>query len=160
MSRIRLRPARTGDQARLIALQRDTIGSSYRPFLGDAVVDGFIGSGAVEAYVETTIERCRVLVLDGQIVGCAVLEADLLDLMMIEPPRQRQGLGSRLLAEVERDLFAQHPEIRLESFALNNQANVFYRKHNWTEVERFADRESGVDKLLFTKRRETSGRVR
>ena len=33
-------------------------------------------------------------------------------------------------------------------------------KQVWTEVERLADRGSGVDTLLFTKRRETSAGVR
>ena len=153
MPTIRIRAAAPEDSDRLVTLQLETIGTSYRPFLGDAAVDGFLSGGAVEAMVAETVDRCRVLELDGRIAGCAITEGDLLDLMMIEPASHRMGLGSQLLAHVEGELFGQYPEIRLESFAPNDQANAFYRKHGWSEVDRFPDRESGVDKLTFTKLR-------
>jgi ribosomal protein S18 acetylase RimI-like enzyme len=135
----------------LIALSHRTISASYRSFLGDAAVDAFLGSGSVEEYVASNVPRCFVILHDDAIVGYSVCRYNLIDLMMIDGAVQRQGLGSRLLAQVEALLFASHDELRLESFEENANANAFYRKHGWLEASRHFDTDVGTRKIVFRK---------
>jgi GNAT superfamily N-acetyltransferase len=146
-----IRRAVTSDVDRLIRLTRETIGASYRSFLGDDAVDGYIGSGAVERYVEESIARSSVILRDGEIVGYAVWRDDLIDLMMIDHAAQRQGLGTVLLRHVEAELFQSHDELRLESFEANLGANAFYRENGWREARTYFDEDSQVDKTVFVK---------
>jgi ribosomal protein S18 acetylase RimI-like enzyme len=125
--------------------------ASYRPFLGDEAVDAFLGSGAVDRYVTENLGRCTVLVRAGQVVGYAVCRDALIDLLLIDPGVQRQGLGTELLGHVEGTLFQSHGALRLESFEGNQPANAFHRKHGWREVGRYFDRDSGVGKIVFQK---------
>src|ERR1700741_223791 len=102
---ISIRKATAPDAETLIALSRRTIGACYRPFLGDAAVDGFIDSGLSDAYVTDNIGHCTVMLLNEQIIGYSVCRDSLVDLMMIEVPHQRGGFGTLLLKHVEETLF-------------------------------------------------------
>jgi GNAT superfamily N-acetyltransferase len=133
------------------ALARRTISASYRPFLGDAAVDAFLGSGAADQYVREHLARCRLLLRGGVIMGFCVCNANLIDLLMIDQPYHRQGLSSVLLADVEASLFQRYRELRLESFAGNVPANTFYHKHGWRAVDRYLDTDSGSEKIRFCK---------
>jgi ribosomal protein S18 acetylase RimI-like enzyme len=146
-----VRNAVAADIGSLIALSRRTISASYRPFLGDEAVDAFLGSGAVEQYVTENLARCTVLVRNGQVVGYAACRDALIDLLMIDQGVQRQGLGTELLAHVERTLFRSYGALQLESFEGNQAANAFYRKHGWREVGWHLDRDSGARKIVFRK---------
>lgn len=55
----------------LQALARRTIEASYRSFLADEVVDGFIGSGASDDHIETHLHQGHVhcMEVDGEVVG-------------------------------------------------------------------------------------------
>jgi ribosomal protein S18 acetylase RimI-like enzyme len=139
------------DIGALISLSRRTISASYRPLLGDAAVDGFIGSGAADAYVTDHIPQCTVIKHDEHIVGYCVCHDNVIDLMMIDVAHQRHGLGTLLLNHAEKTLFGSFPEIRLESFEGNDAANAFYRKNGWQESETYFDPESGVNKIAFRK---------
>jgi ribosomal protein S18 acetylase RimI-like enzyme len=148
----RIRRALPDDLEALIDLSRRTIRASYRAFLGDAAVDAFLDSGAADRYVREHRERCTVISIDvGRVVGYAACRGSLIDLMLIDPAFQRQGLGTALLHAVERALRPGHPELRLESFAANQPANAFYRKNGWREVGRYLDPESGAIKIEFRK---------
>ena len=147
-----LRKAEEADVATLIALARRTISASYRTVLGDAAVDAFLDSGAVEGHVQENLARCWVILSDGTLAGYAVYRDNLLDLLLIDPARQRQGLGTKLLAHVEQLLFEGCEELTLESFAGNTQANNFYRKNGWLEGDRYFDKDLGVSKVVFRKR--------
>lgn len=146
-----IRDAEATDTETLCALARRTISTSYRPFLGDAPVDAFIGSGAADQYVRENLARCRVIVQDEEIVGFCVCQAHLIDLMMIDQPVQRRGLGTVLLAHTEAQLFQRYSELRLESFAGNTPANRFYRKNGWREADRRFDPQSESTKIVFSK---------
>jgi GNAT superfamily N-acetyltransferase len=146
-----IRKARVSDIATFIALSRRTISASYRPFLGDQAVDAFIASGAADQYVRENIAWCTVIVAERKVVGYTVCKANLIDLMMIDQPYHRRGLGTELLAYVEGTLFQRGKELRLESFEGNHAANTFYRKHGWRESSRYFDTEAGVTKIVFRK---------
>jgi ribosomal protein S18 acetylase RimI-like enzyme len=146
-----VRAALASDTIALIELSRKTISASYRPFLGDQAVDGFLDSGAADRYVQENLNCCRVLVRDGRIVGYAVCKANMIDLLMIDQACHRQGLGTELLRQVEEILGRRYHELTLESFEVNDPANAFYRKNGWQEVSRYFDESSRVRKIVFQK---------
>jgi ribosomal protein S18 acetylase RimI-like enzyme len=146
-----IRKALASDLGALIALTHRTIGASYRPFLGEEAVDAFLDSGAADRYVEENMGRCSVILRDGEVVGYAVCQDNLIDLMMIDQAAHRQGLGTALLGHVEAMLFERYGELRLESFEDNATANAFYRRNGWLEVGRHFDEASGSHKIVFRK---------
>jgi len=150
---LQIRQAISSDVEPLIDLQRRTISASYRSFLGDESVDGFVNSGAIDTYVMENLERCVVITGNSKIVGCCVTKDNLIDLLMIHHEHHRSGLGTLLLRHVEDTLFRRHDELILESFANNRQAFDFYRKSGWSQVRAFRDPSSGHDKLVFVLRR-------
>ena len=146
-----IRKAVASDVDTLVALSRRTIDAGYRPFLGDEAVDSFIGGDAIREYIEQSVDRCRVILADGTVVGYSVFKDDLIDLVMVDHGSHRRGLGGELLAHVEESLFRSFRELRLESFEGNDRANSFYRKRGWVEVDRRFDEDSGVNKMFFQK---------
>ena len=96
-----------------------------------------------------------VLVEDGTVVGYSVPKDDLIDLMMVDVPCHRRGLGTALLRHMEDTLFRTYPSLRLESFKGNAMANAFYRKNGWLETRAFTDQESGIEKIEFHKSKPT-----
>jgi GNAT superfamily N-acetyltransferase len=151
-----VRPAQPADVATLIALSRRTISASYRRFLGDEAVDDFIESGAADAYVSEHEANCWVIVAQGSVAGFGVCVDATIDLMMIDESLHRRGLGSELLAWFETMLFREHGELRLESFAENRVANLFYSSRGWIETDRYIDTETCVQRIVFTKTPKTS----
>jgi ribosomal protein S18 acetylase RimI-like enzyme len=146
-----VRKALASDIEVLTELSRRTISSSYRPILGDEAVDAFLGSGAADRYVADHVAESWVIQQDGQVLGYAACRDNLIDLMMIDHEVHRRGLGAALLAHVEKEMFQEHTELRLESFAANEPANAFYRKQGWLDVSRRFDEASGVAKIVFRK---------
>jgi putative acetyltransferase len=150
-SEVLIRRMSATDTDPLIGLTRRTIDKSYRPFLGDVTVDAFVGSGAADRYVQENVERCWVIVLDGQPAGYAACQDNMIDLMMVDERLHRRGLGTALLQHVEALLFASFGELTLESFEANENANTFYRKSGWLEQRRYLDDAAGVSKIVFCK---------
>ena len=146
-----IRSATQEDLEALQSIARRTIAIAYGPILGEEKVDAFVLGGEADRYLEESLPECTVILADGQLAGMAVCKVNQIDLMMIDYDRHRQGLGTQLLQFCERRLFQRFDEIRLESFEPNEQANSFYRKNGWTEGESKPDRESGVNKIQFTK---------
>jgi GNAT superfamily N-acetyltransferase len=141
----------SSDLDALIDLSRRTIRACYSPFLGHEAVDAFVDTDEADRYVKLNIERCSVIVAEGQVLGYSVCRDNLIDLMMIDHAFHRRGLGSWLLINMEEMLFREHDELRLESFEGNEVANAFYRKHGWLELKRYVAEDSGVPKLIFRK---------
>jgi GNAT superfamily N-acetyltransferase len=148
-----IRNAMASDVEALVALSRETISASYRPFLGDEAVDAYLASSAVERYVADNLDRCLVLLTDERITGYSVYRENTIDLLMIDHTVHGKGLGGQLLARVEATLFPRWREPRLESFEGNQIANGFYRERGWIEAERYFDEEAGVSKVVFRKSR-------
>ena len=135
-----IRNARKGDRDALVSISIRTIRASYISFLGVEAVEGWLASGNVEAYFDQHIPRCRVLEESGEIVGFCVVRGALIDLMMIDCERHREGFGRTLLDHVESDVFKVHPVLRLVSFVDNQPANAFCAARGWTSGEPFEDR--------------------
>jgi len=152
-SRPVIRPALTEDLGVLQELARRTIDASYRSFLGDDAVDGFIGSGASDDHIATHLRQGHVRRMDvaGEVAGLMILDGATIDLMMIDVPRHRQGLGRALLSRAEDMLFAQYEGIRLETFAGNRAAIAFYAACGWSEQEALDS--EGPARIEFVKHR-------
>lgn len=149
---IEIRCCCESDVGVLQEISRRTIRADYASFLGEAAVEGFVGSGAADDYVAGCIDDCWVIVSDGKVVGYCVCKEGLIDLMMIDHEYHRRGLGSRLLKHCEEMLFEKYDEIRLESFEGNVKAKGFYEKNGWVGGRVYFDDEAGVNKIEFGKR--------
>jgi len=148
-----IRQATEADLAAMQDIAHRTIRFSYTPFLGEEAVESYLASGASDDYLQKH-NRCSTLIeVDGQIAGFSTHHDNQIDLMMIDHGKHRRGVGSALLHYLEEALFAEHSTLRLESFESNIQANSFYRKHGWTEIDRVMDDEVGIKKYIFTKHR-------
>ncbi len=148
---ILVRSLRHDDIEPLIHLSRETINTHYREFLGHDVVDVFLDQGAVAAFIEDSLECCRILQVDGAIAGYGICHDGLIEMIMIDPEHQRQGLGRILLGYLEQEQFHVADRLLLDSFEGNTAANSFFRDCGWEEIEQVEDPDSGIRKLVFQK---------
>ena len=146
-----VRWAEPGDVETLIELSLRTTRASYPGFLGEAAVEAFVGTGAVDGFVRQNVSRALVVTLGGEVAGYAVGTGHHVDQLMIDERFHRQGLGTLLLARLEEHLFRRHDALELESFRDNDQANAFYRKHGWQVTGAYRDDENGVDMVTMRK---------
>jgi len=152
MNELIIRPAAENDLPEMQALARKTISHSFRSFLGDENVDGFINSGSSDNEIASHLQHCEVLVKEGQIAGFTIYFDNIIHLMMVDAELHRQGLGSVLLAHAEEQLFKLgNTIIRLETFEDNRQAMNFYRKFGWKETKKEKDKETGICRVFFEK---------
>jgi ribosomal protein S18 acetylase RimI-like enzyme len=76
-----------------------------------------------------------------------------LRLIALAPGTQGQGLGSLLLAEVERQVALSSPELFLLTSDFNTAAQRFYERHGYARVGQLADYvRPGITELLYRKR--------
>jgi GNAT superfamily N-acetyltransferase len=153
LNRAMIRSASPADLDALIDLSRRTIRTCYAPFLGDESVEAYIGSGAVESFIEESIDRTHVILCDDQLAGYTSSKDDLLAVMLVDHTMHRRGLGRALLECVERELFGRHETIKLESFEDNAVANAFYTAHGWHEAGRHTDPDYGIRMIMMHKSR-------
>ena len=97
-----IREATAVDIKPLVVLSRKTILDNYSSFLGDQAVTAYIESGAVDQYVADNIQRCIVIVEDGEALGYSITKKNLIDLMMVDTDYHRRGLGTSLLRHVRK----------------------------------------------------------
>ncbi len=152
MSDIQIRKAQATDLPSMQDIARRTIDKCYRSFLGDEGVDWFIHSGESDRELQKHIENCDVLLKENAIVAFAIYFKDLIHLMMVDVCLHRTGLGSRLLAHSETQLFARgNTTIRLETFEGNHQAINFYVKNGWSVTTKQKDKEHDFIRVFFEK---------
>jgi len=150
-SHARIRQAEADDIDDMIALELRTIRESYASFLGQAAVEEFIRSGAVEKFARENVSRAQVVTLDDTVAGYMVGTDNHIDQLIIDVHFHRQGLGSQLLARLESELFKDHDVLFLDTPRGNNQAIAFYQKHRWSVVGSYRDTAYGVDMIKFRK---------
>ena len=109
---IEIRNARQGDRDALVSISTRTIRTSYIPFLGMEAVEKWLAGGTVENYFYQHLADCRMLETGGKIVGMCVAEGALINPMMIDCERHREGFGRTLLAHVETYIFKSLPVMR------------------------------------------------
>lgn len=147
-----IRQATREDLPTIQAIARKTISRSYRSFLGDENVDMFINSGESDKVIINDLERCDVILTNGNITGFTIYYDNLIHLMMVDVDLHRQGLGSLLLSHVEEQLFQRgNTIIRLETFEGNRQAINFYKKNGWKITKKDKDAKEGFERIYFEK---------
>ncbi|WP_313617864.1 GNAT family N-acetyltransferase [Agrobacterium sp.] len=137
---ISIRNAREDEAAELAALGLRAWEMAMAPIgVTKALSDN--ARSAFENFTLSSWLSITVAEFDGEIVGWAAREHfdDKISDFWIEPEYQRKGVGSALLADVEREIIAQgFTSVRVESHAQNDQAIAFFRKHgysvNWLTV--------------------------
>jgi ribosomal protein S18 acetylase RimI-like enzyme len=148
-----IRNARDSDRDTLVSISIRAARASYIAFLGVEAVEGWLADGNVEAYFDRHLQDSRVLEEGGVIVGVCVARGALIDLLMIDCERQREGFGRTLLDHVETEVFKACPVLRLETFVDNQPAIAFYAAQGWTPGEPFEDPETGFAMIPLTKQR-------
>ncbi len=152
MSDIQVRKAQADDLPMMQRIARRTIDKCYRSFLGDEGVDWFINSGESDRELQQHIENCDVLLKDHSIVAFAIYFKDLIHLMMVDVCLHRTGIGSRLLAHSEAQLFARgNTTLRLETFEGNHPAINFYVKNGWSVTKKQKDKEHDFIRVFLEK---------
>ncbi len=155
-----IRNARKCDRDALVSISIRTIRTSYISFLGMEAVEGWLAGGTVETYFDQHLPDCRVLEESGEIVGFCVAQGALIDLMMIDCKRHREGFGRTLLDHVETEVFKSRSVLRLKTFVDNQPAIAFYAAQGWTPGEPFEDSETGIAMIPLTKRRPRANECR
>ena len=80
---------------------------------------------------DVVLRQCRtwVAVRDGEVMGYAALDGDVLEDLYLRPDVRRQGIGTLLLDEVRRH----SPDgLSLHVFQQNVDAQAFYQRHGFT----------------------------
>jgi len=131
-------------------MQRASLVETYEPFLGRTAVEDFIAGGNVERYFEERWEQSTVATVLGEIVGVAVRQGTLLDLLWVKPSMRSKGIGSTLMDTVERQAALEGPELRLEVWTVNRRAVGFYERRGFSADGVLTD-STGLEKLRLRK---------
>jgi len=94
--------------------------------------------------LECWVAQCA----SGAVVGMLVLDADWVDQLYVHPDFTRGGIGGELMAVAKR----QRPDgLRLWAFVSNTDAQRFYLRHGFREVQRTdgADNEEGAPAIQY-----------
>lgn len=140
------------DSTKIKELSRRVIQTNYPAFLGEGAVREFIDSGMADKEIDDNIANCTIMMLDGAILGFAVVIENLLHLIMIDTPNQNKGYGSVLIKHIEQRLFESYTEIHLQTFEDNSNALQFYLKNGWAIKEKqYVD---GLKKTMLVLKKE------
>lgn len=132
-------------------ISRRVIRNCYTVFLGDALVDGFLSSGAADAEIDEGFSSCTVAIAEEEIVGFFIVKDLLLHLIMVDIPYQRSGYGMQIMHYAEQQIAAQYDEIKLQSFVQNTAAQAFYLKCGYAVQSEFMDADIGQRMAIFQK---------
>jgi GNAT superfamily N-acetyltransferase len=108
---------------------------------------------AIERAVTDGLPGCVVIARAGRPRGFALMEDNLIRLLMIDHQWHRQGLGQQLLGAVESQLFMRHARLWLENYAQNKPGIAFCQRLGWRPVSRYPDGDAGTARLVFEKDR-------
>ncbi|MBB4919460.1 GNAT family N-acetyltransferase [Streptosporangium saharense] len=127
---IQIRPAETADAA-VIARIHMTSRAAAMPYLPPQRRDHAQVARWIE---ESVLPACRtwVAVREGEVVGYAALDGDMLEHLYLRPDVRRRGIGTLLLDEVRRH--SPHG-LSLHVFQRNAEARAFYERHGFTVLD-------------------------
>jgi ribosomal protein S18 acetylase RimI-like enzyme len=148
---LEVRAATRADVAAICALQRASLVETYEPFLGRSAVEDFIAGGNVERYFEKRWEEATVATLGDEIVGVAVRQGTLLDLVWVKSSLRSKGVGSTLLDHIEHEAALDAKELTLEVWTVNRRAVDFYERRGFAVDGALTDPATGLEKLVLRK---------
>ena len=131
----KIRKAKKSELKTIVQIANNIFDSFYRPFLGDHNVNWYLNNSALKKEIVVHFDDLYVLTLNGKIEGFIIYFENFIHIMMIDTNTHHTGLGSFLLKAVEKELFKNHDNIKLQSFVGNKIATKFYLKNGWTKGE-------------------------
>lgn len=146
-----LRSATRDDVPAMSTMQRASLVETYEAFLGRMAVEEFIDAGNAERYFEERWQQATLATLSDEIVGVAVLEGALLDLIWVKPTKRSKGIGSRLMESVEEQAALECKEVTLEVWTVNRRAVAFCERRGFAVVGTLDDLATGLEKLVMRK---------
>ena len=100
----------------------------------DATYGGLWSSEPLSVWDEDWT-RARIAYVDDRILGVGLTRDDVLSDLWVHPSAQGLGAGTRLLAELEQEIFARGFSVaRLRCLEPNTRARKFYASRGWEEV--------------------------
>ena len=132
-------------------MQRASLVETYESFLGPAAVEEFIAGGNVERYFEERWQQSTIATVGGEIVGVAVLEGTLLDLVWVKPSMRSKGIGTALVENVEHQAALDKKELTHEVWTVNQRAVDFYERRGFSVEGKLVDAVTGLEKLVMRK---------
>ena len=148
---VRMRAATQVDTTAIVRLCKVSLTTTYGAFMEPERMRPWTEGTEVEDYMARMWPRTTVAILDREVVGVVALDAAVIDLLWVADALRGQGIGRRLMRYAEATLAADHAEAELECFAPNRAGLAFYRSGGYTEVCRYYEAASGVDKVVLRK---------
>ena len=149
-----IRPARVDDIPALATILRQSWLVTWAPELAFETVQRFAATDPAGSYAQDKWPEFAVADDDGKILGMFHIEAHHLHAIHLDPKRKRQGIGSRLMDEVERRIAMNYYDATLEVRAFNKAAIAFYSNRGWVTRRVYQDSECGepVETVEMAKR--------
>ncbi|HEY6418818.1 MAG TPA: N-acetyltransferase [Candidatus Binataceae bacterium] len=138
-----IRPAVPADVLALISILRRSWLTTWAPELQLTTVQRFATDDPARHYAESMWREFMVAEDGSALVAMFHIEGNCLNAIHLDPKRKRQGIGSRLMNEIERRISADYRTARLEVRAFNTGAIEFYKQRGWTEQRRYQATECG-----------------
>jgi GNAT superfamily N-acetyltransferase len=148
---LRLRAATQVDETAIVRLCKVSLTTTYGAFMEPERMRPWTEGTEVENYVARMWPRTTVAVLDREVVGVVALDEAVIDLLWVADALRGRGIGRRLMGHAEATLTADHAEAELECFAPNRAGLAFYKSGGYSEVCRYYEAASGVDKVVLRK---------
>jgi ribosomal protein S18 acetylase RimI-like enzyme len=148
---LEFRSATRDDVPAISAMQRASLVETYESFPGPAAVEEFIAGGNVERYFDERWQQSTIATVGGEIVGVAVLEGTLLDLVWVKPSMRSKGIGTALVENVEHQAALDKKELTLEVWTVNQRAVDFYERRGFSVEGKLVDAVTGLEKLVVRK---------
>lgn len=108
----------------ILISKRVTLTNSVK-FLG-SLAQRFIDSGGIVNEAMANADYTYKATLDNKPVGEIAFIGNRINMLMVDPDFQRQGVGTALLEYAKGEMFKEFDEIYLDCFARNLKANSFY----------------------------------
>jgi GNAT superfamily N-acetyltransferase len=128
-------------------MQQASLVEAYEPFLGRTAVEEFVAGGNVERYFRERWRKATVATHRGTIVGVAILDGTLLDLLWVDAARRSQGIGGTLLEEAERQAALAEDELPLEVWRRQQAGGGVLRTTRLHDRQSVRRPETGLEKL-------------
>ncbi len=111
-----IRQASEGELDRIHHIVQNTIRSVYPKYYHEEAVEFFLGFHSLEA-IKNDIEDRHVWVIekDGSLIGTGTVLGNGISRMFVDPDRQRQGFGSKLLEELELVVSKDHASAQVDA---------------------------------------------
>ena len=137
VAQLTLRQAHIAESARLGMVAFDSWQNSLMTYFPDGKLAREKMKTELVLYVIGALERLTVAEKDGEVAGWIAREANYVPYLWVAPTKQREGIGSSLLFQIEADMVAAgHRRSILDTVAAHEAAIRFYERAGYEIVQR------------------------